>query len=87
MSLHHKDAKAIRKIWLDYMKKRFSQIHGAFNPNVHTIRDDGSVTTGKNAQGNMWTYEDVGVDYRTFKLKYRATGIQVVPSKLGGDEE
>lgn len=75
--------KELRKIWEKYMRDRFTKLYKtAFNPNIHKIRDDGSVIWhGDPAYGPRYC-EDVGVDYRTFKLKYRTSGVMPVPFKL-----
>ena len=74
--------KELRKIWEKYMKDRFTKLYRtAFNPNVHKIRDDGSVIWQGDPRGPRYC-EGVGVDYRTFKLKYRTTGVLPLPFKL-----
>lgn len=74
--------KELRKVWEKYMKDRFTRLYKTqFNPAIHKLRDDGSVVWYNNTEYPRYC-EDVGVDYRTFKLKYRTTGAMPVPFKL-----
>jgi hypothetical protein len=65
-------AKAIRKTWFQYMIDQYTKTHstkyGKYDKTQHSIRDDGNVVvTGRLGKE---TLEEVGMDYRTFKLKF-----------------
>ncbi len=66
--------KLIRSVWINYMiaqyTKEYSKKYGAFNPNVHQIQDSGDVRI-RNAGGLV--LEEVGIDYRTFRMKYNTS--------------
>jgi len=77
--------KNVRKVWEKYMRLRFESLFVPFNDKVHSLRDDGSVVARKDK--DIRVYEDVGVDYGTFKLKYRITGEMPLPKKFDMDIE
>lgn len=74
--------KPYRNLWEKYMKDRFTKLYNVpFNPNVHKLRDSGDVHSAQR------DYEGVGVDYRTFVIKYRTSGVLPVPIKLESLED
>jgi hypothetical protein len=70
-------AKMIHKDWFDYMINQYNKNHagkyGEYNKSRHSIRESGEVVI-KNREGRrIDVLEEVGMDYRTFRMKYETS--------------
>lgn len=67
--------KLIRKVWTQYMIDEYNKAHskkyGVYNAKDQSIRDDGTVIV--NGKFGRETLEEVGLDYRTFRMKYNTS--------------
>lgn len=66
------DRKTVRKVWENYMIEEYNRQHsskyGKYSKGNQQIRDSGEVVV--NSHIGKEVLEEVGMDYRTFRMKY-----------------